>query len=65
METSFTKRLGCLDLSLVVSYPDDTERDGTSECSPLFSLALDLRNLQAAFLIIIGKLLEDPSRVVS
>lgn len=30
----------------------------------LVSLTLDLRDLQAAFLIVIGKLLEDPSRAI-
>ena len=63
METSFTERLGRLDWPLVVSNPDDTECDGAGSFL-LFSsaLRLDLRNFQAAFLIIIGELLEDPSR---
>ena len=63
METSFTERLGCLDWPLVVSNPDDTECDGAGSFLLFLSaLRLDLRNFQAAFLIIIGELLEDPSR---
>ena len=60
METGFTECFGCLDQSLVLPNPYDTECNGRGELflSPPSSLSLDLRSfhLQAAFLIIIGEL---------